>query len=42
MKIEKLGGIAALEYKYDGLRIQIHKRGNEIRPFLPTSSFAHV
>ena len=22
--IEKLGGIAALEYKYDGLRIQIH------------------
>ena len=31
--IEKLGGIAALEYKYDGLRIQIHKRGNEIRTF---------
>ncbi len=31
--IEKLGGVAALEYKYDGLRIQIHKRGGEVKTF---------
>ena len=27
------GGISAFEYKYDGARIQIHRRGSEIRIF---------
>ena len=27
------GGEAAFEYKYDGARIQIHRRGNEVRIF---------
>ncbi len=29
----KMGGKVALEYKYDGLRIQIHKRGKFLRTF---------
>lgn len=31
--LEKLGGRSAAEYKYDGERLQIHKRGNIIRVF---------
>ena len=29
--IRELGGIAAFEYKYDGIRLQIHRKGNKIR-----------
>lgn len=29
----KMGGKAALEYKYDGLRIQIHKKGETLKTF---------
>jgi len=28
--LEKLGGVCSLEYKYDGIRIQAHKNGNNI------------
>ena len=31
--MEKLGGRAALEFKYDGLRIQVHKKGDSLRTF---------
>lgn len=31
--LEKMGGTASLEYKYDGLRLQIHKSGETIRTF---------
>ena len=31
--IEEHGGLTAFEYKYDGARIQIHRRGEEIRVF---------
>ena len=31
--LEKMGGTAAFEYKYDGLRMQIHKQGNNVRTF---------
>ncbi|WXG43308.1 MAG: ATP-dependent DNA ligase [Promethearchaeati archaeon SRVP18_Atabeyarchaeia-1] len=31
--LEKLGGRAACEYKYDGERIQVHKKGEEVRLF---------
>lgn len=27
------GGVTAFEYKYDGVRVQIHKRGGEVRLF---------
>ncbi|XES77321.1 MAG: ATP-dependent DNA ligase [Candidatus Bathyarchaeia archaeon] len=31
--LKEHGGEAAFEYKYDGARIQIHKRGDEVRVF---------
>lgn len=31
--IEKFGGQAHVQYKYDGFRVQIHKEGNEVRLF---------
>ena len=31
--LTKMDGTAALEYKYDGMRTQIHKKGKEIRIF---------
>jgi DNA ligase-1 len=31
--LEKYGGIAHVQYKYDGFRVQIHKMGNRIRLF---------
>ena len=31
--LEKLGGVGAAEYKYDGLRIQAHIRGKEVHLF---------
>ena len=31
--LKKCGGRAAFEYKYDGIRLQIHKRGNKVRLF---------
>jgi DNA ligase I, ATP-dependent (dnl1) len=31
--IEKMGGTASMEYKYDGLRIQIHKCGGSLKTF---------
>lgn len=31
--LEQLGGRCAAEFKYDGLRLQIHKRGDEVRLF---------
>ena len=29
--LEQLGGRCAAEFKYDGLRLQVHKRGDEVR-----------
>lgn len=29
--LDKMGGKASFEYKYDGLRVQIHKKGDEIK-----------
>lgn len=29
--LEKMGGKASFEYKYDGLRVQIHVKGNDIK-----------
>ena len=31
--LEKMGGRAAFEYKYDGMRVQIHKEGEKVRIF---------
>src|SRR5690242_9622010 len=31
--LEKLGGRAAFDYKYDGLRMQVHYKGGEVRIF---------
>ncbi len=31
--LEKMDGTAALEYKYDGMRVQIHKKGKEVKIF---------
>jgi len=31
--MRECGGSAALEFKYDGVRLQIHKRGEEVRLF---------
>ncbi|MHA1405788.1 MAG: ATP-dependent DNA ligase [Candidatus Heimdallarchaeaceae archaeon] len=31
--LEKFGGECSLEYKYDGLRVQIHKKGKEVKLF---------
>ena len=31
--LEKMGGRAAFEYKYDGMRVQIHKRNDTVRIF---------
>ncbi|MEM2794579.1 MAG: RNA ligase family protein, partial [Thermofilaceae archaeon] len=31
--LKECGGQAALEFKYDGIRIQVHKRGKEVRLF---------
>lgn len=31
--LEKFGGRAHVQYKYDGFRIQIHKKGNQVRLF---------
>ncbi len=31
--IEKMGGSCAFEYKYDGMRTEIHKKGDEVRLF---------
>jgi DNA ligase-1 len=31
--VAKLGGRAALDYKYDGLRMQVHHKGGEVRIF---------
>ncbi len=31
--LRECGGRAALEFKYDGIRLQIHKRGREVRLF---------
>jgi DNA ligase-1 len=31
--LAQLGGRCAVEFKYDGLRLQIHKRGDEVRLF---------
>ena len=31
--LEKMGGKAAFEYKYDGMRTQIHIKGNEVKIF---------
>jgi len=31
--LQEHGGETAFEYKYDGARIQIHKRGNEVHVF---------
>lgn len=31
--LAKMDGIASLEYKYDGMRVQIHKKGKEIKIF---------
>lgn len=31
--LEKYGGEAHVQYKYDGFRVQIHKKGNKIRLF---------
>ena len=31
--LEQLGGRCAAEFKYDGLRLQVHKRGDEMRLF---------
>ncbi|WP_189165265.1 ATP-dependent DNA ligase [Sphaerisporangium melleum] len=34
--MEKLGGLAALEWKIDGIRVQAHRSGTEIRVFTRT------
>jgi DNA ligase 1 len=31
--LEKFGGQAHVQYKYDGFRVQIHKNGNQVRTF---------
>ncbi len=31
--LEKMGGRAAFEYKYDGMRVQIHKKGDLVKIF---------
>jgi len=31
--LQKLGGVCIAEYKYDGMRIQAHKKGNEVTLF---------
>ncbi len=31
--LDKMGGEASFEYKYDGLRVQIHKKGDKIKLF---------
>ena len=31
--LERFGGAVSLEYKYDGLRVQIHKKGSSIKLF---------
>ena len=31
--LERFGGHCSLEYKYDGLRVQIHKKGKEVKLF---------
>ncbi|MDP6704408.1 MAG: ATP-dependent DNA ligase [archaeon] len=31
--VEDMGGLAAWEIKYDGMRVQIHKKGSDIRVF---------
>ena len=31
--LEKYGGVAHVQYKYDGFRVQIHKEGNKVRLF---------
>lgn len=34
--LEKIGGPAALEWKLDGIRVQTHRRGDEVRVFTRT------
>ena len=31
--LERAGGEAAVEWKFDGARLQIHRRGSEVRAF---------
>lgn len=31
--LEKMGGLAHIQYKYDGFRVQIHKQGDKVRLF---------
>ena len=43
--LEKLGGKCAAEYKYDGERVQAHKKGDEVTLFsrrLETVSYTHL